>query len=471
MKNQTKKMAKMLLSSLLAVALLFCLLPGTSVFAEEYVTIGCNDQSPINRSTVTVPAGQTVTVEASGAARYIMTIKADNISVTYRDMEYVSANGQVVVFISSGGQYTSFEITNYADQQQELTLVFSRFQSHKDYPVDLDRIDDMTIMQYSDYEYGQDTGAYLRWTAPSNGTLVLDASNVESEFDGMEGLIVINETVESENGVLTKAVAAGEQLKIRVVALNQFNLPLDAVIHLKVDFDGQQPDGEALEVITPIPTNLTEGKPVSESEPSTQPSTEPTTEPSTETTVPSTQEHVCYVAKYTDVVLSKWYHEALDFMVSNEYMNGMSATTMDPNGNLTRAQWAKLLYEVAGTPSVAGMREPFVDIEEGKWYSNAIIWAYNQGIVKGVSETEFGPNSQITREQMATMLYRYANSPAVTGGLYAYTDGNQVGAYAVDAMVWATQNEIINGVGNNKLDPKGEATRAQAAKILYEYLN
>ena len=182
-------------------------------------------------------------------------------------------------------------------------------------------------------------------------------------------------------------------------------------------------------------------------------------------------EDSCPAKAFADVELDRWYHEGIDFMVTNGYMNGMSATEFAPNAELTRAQIVTILYRVAGEPSVAGLTNPFTDVEEGKFYTNAVIWAYNKGIVMGVDDTTFAPNSPVTREQMVTFLYRFAGTPdSDKTALEGYEDVSSVAKFAVDAVAWAVENGILTGTTATTLAPKGTATRAQIAAILARYL-
>jgi hypothetical protein len=115
-------------------------------------------------------------------------------------------------------------------------------------------------------------------------------------------------------------------------------------------------------------------------------------------------------------------------------------------------------------------KNPFPDVGEGKWYSNAITWAYQAGVVEGYDDGNFGPNDKITREQLATMIWRYAGKlQATTSSLGSFTDAAKVSSYAQDALLWACEKAIVQG-DNGVLDPKGNATRAQAATMIMRYL-
>lgn len=190
--------------------------------------------------------------------------------------------------------------------------------------------------------------------------------------------------------------------------------------------------------------------------------------------IPANSDH-CPSEAFTDVNTDLWYHEGVDFVVKNGYMKGMSDTVFGVDGELTRAQLATILYRVAGSPSTEGMENPFTDVAEGIWYEDAIKWAANCGVVNGVTETTFAPEDSVTREQIATMLYRYENQKKTSGaGLDSFPDGGQVSDWAVEAMGWAVTNGFINGItesdGKIYLQPQATATRAQIATILMRYL-
>ena len=178
-----------------------------------------------------------------------------------------------------------------------------------------------------------------------------------------------------------------------------------------------------------------------------------------------------------------WAHAGLDYCIYRGYINGLSATTVDPSGTCTRAQLVCILYRIQGEPKVVEdyeldkLRAPFDDVPRGQWYTNAIWWAKLTGIVNGTSATTFDPSGQITREQLAAILYRYTAkyAPDATGNaasLAAYPDAGSVSAYARDAMAWAVGNGLISGIPHGKtdyLEPGGSATRAQVATILMRY--
>ena len=181
--------------------------------------------------------------------------------------------------------------------------------------------------------------------------------------------------------------------------------------------------------------------------------------------------------QFTDVSGSyKWAANSVDFMYMNDIIKGNNTKNpklFGPGAKMTRAMLVTVLYRAAGEPSVTGITNKFTDNKQGKYYYNAVLWASNMGIVNGATATTFDPDGNITREQIAAILYRYAGSPSVTGSLSGYSDQAQVSSFAVTAMQWAVGSGIITGVtsgGKTTLSAKGNATRAQVAVMLHRFL-
>ncbi len=172
---------------------------------------------------------------------------------------------------------------------------------------------------------------------------------------------------------------------------------------------------------------------------------------------------------FRDVPAGNTFANAVDFVSSREIMNGTGADTFNPSAPLTRAQLAKILHNLESTPAAASAGN-FSDVAGDAWCAEAVQWAASQGIVTGYGDGSFKPNAYITREQLAVMLYRYAGSPNASSSGLGFSDAAQVGGYAQTAMAWATQNRVINGSGG-MLNPKGQATRAQAAQMLFNFMN
>lgn len=164
-----------------------------------------------------------------------------------------------------------------------------------------------------------------------------------------------------------------------------------------------------------------------------------------------------------------WAANAVDFM--NEYglVKGTGTSTFGWKGSMTRGDFVLILYRNAGSPSVYGVSNPFTDVKSTDYYYEAVLWAYRNNVVNGTSTTTFGPKGKITREQIASILWRLAGKPVYSASLRSYTDYASVSDYAYDAMSWAVGSGYVKGSGA-KLSPKSNATRAEVAVMLHRYL-
>ena len=175
---------------------------------------------------------------------------------------------------------------------------------------------------------------------------------------------------------------------------------------------------------------------------------------------------------FKDVKTADWFYNDVKYVYEKGMMAGTAADVFAPNATTTRAMIVTILYRLEGSPAVTGT-SAFVDVPAGQWYTDAVNWAAANQIVKGTSATTFAPNDSITREQMAAILYRYAQYKGydVTkkADLSGYSDNSQVSAYAKDALAWANAAKLINGVTNTTLAPQGNATRAQVSAILHRF--
>ena len=183
------------------------------------------------------------------------------------------------------------------------------------------------------------------------------------------------------------------------------------------------------------------------------------------------------------LVPTDWAHEGLDYCIYHGYIAGTSASTVSPNGVCTRAQLVSILYRVQGEPTtvkgyeLSKLRAPFNDVPRGQWYTDAIWWAKLMGVVAGTSATTFDPEGEITREQLAVILYNYTKqfapgSLTATGSLAGFPDAASVSSWARTEMAWAVGNGLISGTGSGSvayLTPQGSATRAQVAAILMRF--
>lgn len=175
---------------------------------------------------------------------------------------------------------------------------------------------------------------------------------------------------------------------------------------------------------------------------------------------------------FSDVKTSAWYHEDVQYVSENGLMKGTGENLFSPDATTTRGMIVTILYRLEGEPSPTGAC-PFQDVASGKYYEKAITWAAENGIVSGFSADTFGSDQNITREQMAAILYRYATykkyDVSTAGDLSKFPDADKVSSYAVDAMKWANAAGLINGSSDGKLYPAGNATRAQVAAILTRF--
>lgn len=183
----------------------------------------------------------------------------------------------------------------------------------------------------------------------------------------------------------------------------------------------------------------------------------------------------CPSKAFTDLDAKAWYHEGVDYALTNGLMNGVGGGKFEPDGQLTRAQLVTVLYRAAGEPDTGKQVNPFTDVADDAWYTKAVIWAANNGIVNGVAKNTFAPDDSITREQIAAMLYRYAGAEAAKEDkLSAFPDAAKVSDWAKEALNWAVASGLINGVadanGTANLEPQSTATRAQIATILMRWL-
>ena len=175
---------------------------------------------------------------------------------------------------------------------------------------------------------------------------------------------------------------------------------------------------------------------------------------------------------FLDVNEGDWFYDAVAYAYENGLMDGVGGNRFAPNSATTRAQLVTILYRMEGQPVVSGDL-PFTDVEAGTWYTNAVVWAAQNGIVNGVGDDTFAPGNDLTREQLVTILYRYAEAKgydvSASADLAGYPDGEEIQAYAREAMAWAVAENIIQGMEDDTLKPAGNASRAQIATILMRF--
>lgn len=175
---------------------------------------------------------------------------------------------------------------------------------------------------------------------------------------------------------------------------------------------------------------------------------------------------------FTDVPASHWAHDDITYVYENDLMNGTDGSLFSPESTTTRAQVVTVLYRLAGQPA-ADWENPFWDVPASAWFHDAVTWAWENDITGGVSSTHFGAGNAVTREQLATFLYRYAQDQgydtSARADLSGYSDAGLVSSYATEALSWANATGLITGTTGTTLSPQGSATRAQVATILSRF--
>lgn len=170
---------------------------------------------------------------------------------------------------------------------------------------------------------------------------------------------------------------------------------------------------------------------------------------------------------FSDVDADAWYAEAVVYCREHDLMSGTGNNQFAPESNLTRAQLAAVLYRIEGNPAVTGT-DAFTDTSDNAWYSNAVLWASQQGIVSGYGGGLFGPEDPVSREQMTAIFWRYAGNPAA-GSKNTFADKADIANYAAAAADWADSSSIVRPVSGRTFAPKSNATRAQVADALMNF--
>ena len=189
----------------------------------------------------------------------------------------------------------------------------------------------------------------------------------------------------------------------------------------------------------------------------------------------STDTHNCPSLAFDDLDITKWYHFDTDYVIENGIFKGTTETTFEPDSAQTRAMMVTVLYRVEGEPAV-NRSIPFADVDMGAYYANAVIWGQQNGIIKGYSETEFGPDDKITREQIAAIMHRYSQykgydvSVGENTNILSYDDFDSISEYAIPSMQWAVGSGLIKGKSESTLNPLDNATRAEIAAILHRFI-
>lgn len=190
--------------------------------------------------------------------------------------------------------------------------------------------------------------------------------------------------------------------------------------------------------------------------------------------VPNIPQEDCPSEDFIDVDQGLWYHEAIDWAIENGVMTGYDATHFGPNDVLTRAQVARVLYNMAGQPKVDGstIDDKFTDCGADDWYADAVVWAVENGIFTGYEDGEFGPNDAISREQIAVVFWRLQGEPQSDNDLSTFPDGAKVSDWATEAVEWANEKGLLKGYDTTgELNPTGGLTRAECATVTMRYVD
>lgn len=176
--------------------------------------------------------------------------------------------------------------------------------------------------------------------------------------------------------------------------------------------------------------------------------------------------------RFTDVRKKDWFYEDVAYVVENGLFHGTSKTTFSPNAPMTRGMLVTVLYRLADKPETTAASS-FTDVAKEQYYAAPIAWAAENGIVSGMSQTHFAPNEQVTREQLAAILYRFAQKQgygtARAAGLTGFADYSRISGYALDVLRWANAEKLVSGRSETELSPQGQATRAEVAAILHRF--
>lgn len=190
---------------------------------------------------------------------------------------------------------------------------------------------------------------------------------------------------------------------------------------------------------------------------------------SSTTTIPISGNENYPSAAFMDIDPNAWYHDAINYVLKNGLMNGYGDGLFGPNDDLSRGMLAQILYNLKSQPPVSDQM-PYTDVAESRYYAAAIKWVTVNGIVDGYGGGLFGPDDSITREQVAVMLWRYSGSPVATSKQLNFSDADKVSDWAVNALLWASENKVVNGYSDATLNPKGTASRSQVAQMLKNLL-
>ena len=411
-----------------------------------------NDESKLNNVGATAPVSAVLDTKVPALNRYIITIpenydsatginSAPEFELSFADRSENSTvmNGQTT-WVARGENTAKFKVVNGK-------LYF------KNQPANLTdgRVIHFTVVA----EDGTSTGAYefeIRTTEPNNDATVSSVMVDDTLIFTQEGNnFVVKNLEDDENYDETKLpiiVNTTDPAATVTVDGKEYRFEWGVGSNITVDLS----EGKTVPMVVTAADGKTTANYTLSMASSTVTPPDPWTNP------------------FTDVKEGDWYYNAVKYVNQNGLMDGTSATKFSPRVNLTRAQFAQILYNAEGNPDVT-WTDKFSDVKEGAWYANAVIWAAENNVLAGYANGTARPNSIVTREDLVSLLWRYAGKPAPTGTTLDFSDASKVSSYAKDALLWAVENKIISGRANGELDPKGNAQRAEAAQMLMQYFS
>ena len=313
-------------------------------------------------------------------------------------------------------------------------------------------------------------------SASNNGLVTVEYDPSEITLLNTKGSAQWYSWYEEEKGLVNFAYAdlngfdVGEVLGALKFSFNHSGVETELVVTTLEENADYAADVRVVTLMneaTPTPVGPAPAKPVKPVEPVTP------VEPEQPEVPEDPHTANCPSAQFADLDVNAWYHEYTDAVIGDGIMNGVGNGNFDPAANVTRSQLVTMLWRLAGSP-VVNYAMSFEDVAEGTFYSEAVRWAASTGVVTGINDTTFAPDENITREQLATILFRLAQNNGLNvsnagNTVPDFVDRDQISTWAGEAMCWAYTNGIINGKGANALDPKGTASRVEAAAMMVRF--
>ena len=444
--------------------------------------IGGNVETPSNGAFLTA-GGENVTIQN-------LTVETNN-QIKHGVQFYSVKSGKLSGVTVNGGTYTSVIVNNSQNIILENCVLNSNGYTNIEYAVGSNIADmvipSLTVDNVTFKPAGENGEPFMIWADKDTVARIKGASSEENAVAKIKenvtnknpGDVVIsvgrsdgtidNETVDGEgypSGSTSYAITVSKADNGTVTASRtRANKGLTVTLTVKAD------EGYALDTLTVTGKNGNEIK-LTDKGDGKYTFTMPASAVTVKASFAKDDAPVETGLPFTDVKAGDWFYEAVKYAYDNKLMDGTSSTTFAPLMTTNRAMIVTILWRLEGSP-VVNYAMNFSDVESGVWYTEAVRWAAAEGIVKGYSDTVFAPDDTVTREQLATILYRYAEykeyDVSAKGDLTTFADGSTVSTWAADGMTWAVGAQLITGKDGGKLDPTGTATRAEVATILMRF--